>query len=441
MGNMTSHWTHDKEETSSDRCCALLWDESLIWGLMARQALIEAGLPFDLLDSEEIRRGALSRYRMIFIPGGWASNKMAALGDHGQEEIRCFVENGGSYLGICGGAGMATGEGLGLLPIVRKPTAVRVPSFSGGIRLSCAGHEIWRGVKTPCFSAWWPSQLQIEDRNVRILAAYEAACEDAFSADINVADGEIIGWSVLERRYGILLNPARLYGEPAVMEGRYGRGRVILSLIHFDTPGDQNGAVVLRNIWNYLTSGCFSRTQMSSAALEGRPLPELSPEILGSLEEIKAAVAGLMATGTRNFLWYRRNPLLLQWRRGVRGLEYATLMVMIKEILLRLTDSRPAFPEGMTKDAGPMTPSQLNEDLADIREQLIPFIEKAKQLLVRERFYMHSPPLSPLDCTDVEINHLRQELFGSAMRHGGDFKRLIDAVDRLLFRLIKKAGP
>ena len=158
---------------------------------------------------------------------------------------------------------------------------------------------------------------------------------------------------------------------------------------------------------------------------------ELSPELLGSLEEIEAAIADLNAAGTRNFLWHRRNPLLLQWCRGVRGLEYATLMAMIREILLRLTDSRPAFPEGMTKDAGPMTPSQLNEDLADIREQLITFIEKAEQLLVRERFYMHSSPLSPLDCTDVEINHLRQELFGSAMRHGGDFKRLIDAVDRL----------
>jgi hypothetical protein len=42
--NMKSHRMHDKEETSSDTPCALLWDESLIWGLMARQALMEAGL-------------------------------------------------------------------------------------------------------------------------------------------------------------------------------------------------------------------------------------------------------------------------------------------------------------------------------------------------------------------------------------------------------------
>ena len=114
---------------------------------------------------------------------------------------------------------------------------------------------------------------------------------------------------------------------------------------------------------------------------------------------------------------------------------------MIREILTHLRGRGPSCSEGLTGCSGTVTPSQLNEDLADIREQLIPFVEKAKRLLVRERFYMQSSPLSPLDCTDLEINRLRQELFGSAMRHGGSFKRLIDAVDRLLFRLIKAAGP
>ena len=47
-------------------------------------------------------------------------------------------------------------------------------------------------------------------------------------------------------------------------------------------------------------------------------------------------------------------------------------------------------------------------------------------------------PLSPLECADAEINCLRQELFGSAMSHGGRFKQLIDAVDRLLYRLIRE---
>jgi hypothetical protein len=436
---MTIDRTKGKAETFTDRPCAVLWDESLLWGLMARQALADAGLPFDLLTSEDIRRGGLSRYRMIFVPGGWASNKLAALGDRGRDAIRRFVESGGSYLGICGGAGMATEEGLGLLPIARKSTAERVPSFSGGMRLSCDDHEIWRNIENPDFSAWWPSQFHIVDGNIRILARYEAARMDAFSADISVADGGIMGWSELERRYGILLDPARLHGEPAVMEGRFGRGKVILSLIHFDTPGDLNGVAVLRNIRDYLMSGSSSCVQMNGDVSAGRRLPELTPELIGLIAEIKAAVAGLADAGIRNFLWYGRNPFLLQWRRGVRGLEYTTLIAMIREILTCLNDSRPVYAEGATEVDRSITPAQLKEALGDIREQLIPFVEKAKQLLVRERFYMQAASLSPLNSADGKINGLRDELFGSAMRHGGDFKGLIDAVDRLLFSLIKEA--
>ena len=64
------------------------------------------------------------------------------------------------------------------------------------------------------------------------------------------------------------------------------------------------------------------------------------------------------------------------------------------------------------------------------------FARKPKRLLVRERFALMTAPLSPVECADAEINRLRQELFASAMSHGGRFKRLIDAVDRLLYRLI-----
>ena len=141
------HTLHETE-TLPTRSCALLWDESFLWGIMAWRAIREAGLPFDLLRFEDVRKGALSRYRMIFVPGGWALNKMSALGDQGMAEIRRFVAGGGNYLGICGGAGMATENGLGLLPIARKSQRERVPSFSGPIRLSCDGHAMWQGIDT-----------------------------------------------------------------------------------------------------------------------------------------------------------------------------------------------------------------------------------------------------------------------------------------------------
>ena len=307
---------------------------------------------------------------------------------------------------------------------------------------------IWQDVETPVFCAWWPSQFRIADPNVHVLARYEDPQTDACSSDISVADGGIVGWPELEQRYGILLDPARLRGEPAAVEGWFGRGRVILSLVHFDTPGDRDGAVVLKNLWTYLSSNDSVFPETGPRSTAGRPDPGLSKveassgpnlpqEVLELVGEIQAIVVDLIDTGERNFLWYWRNPLLLHWRRGVRGLEYSTLAMMVAEIGKCLdhdrfgNDVRPGFPESI--DA-----TRLHPDLMQIRMQIAPFVAKAKRLLVRERFYMQRAPLSPLVCDDGEIRRLRQELFGSAMSHGGDFKLLIDVVDRLLYELIKR---
>jgi hypothetical protein len=73
---------------------AVLWDESFLWGVMAHEALLEAGLPYDLIRSESILRGDLDSYGMLFVPGGWASHKMAALGAAGAEAVRRFVAEG-----------------------------------------------------------------------------------------------------------------------------------------------------------------------------------------------------------------------------------------------------------------------------------------------------------------------------------------------------------
>ncbi len=430
--------TLDESEKLPTGSCALLWDESFLWGLMAWRALREARLPFDLLRFEDVRKGALSRYRMIFVPGGWASNKMSALGDQGMAEIRRFVAGGGNYLGVCGGAGMATENGIGLLPITRKSQRERVPSFSGPIRLSCDGHAMWHGIDRPVFFVWWPSQFQVEDPNIKVLATYEESQAGAFSADINMVDGGTLGWSELERRYGILLDPSRLRGEPGVLEGRFGRGKVILSLVHFDTPGDRNGATVLGNLWDLLCPCRPSDVPMDGKREPGRSFQGVPKHILESIEEIHAAITDLIATGERNFLWYWRNPLLLQWRRGVRGLEYSTLAAMIGEIKRRLNNPGFSTLDSRSLVSGTIDLSCWEEDLKEIQGQLIPFCEKAKRLLIKERFYMMNAPLSSVECPDTEISRLRQELFAAAMSHGGQFKRLIDPIDRLLYQLIKE---
>ena len=425
-------------ETASEKPCALLWDESFLWGVMARRALLEAGLSFDLVLAEQVRRGDLARYRLLFVPGGWASSKRAALGDTGCSEIRRFVEAGGNYLGICGGAGLATRDEIALLPVGRKPSARRVTSFSGGIRVSPVEHPIWRGVEKPVFSAWWPSQLTVDGPGVRVLASYEEAQPDAVSADISVKDGERRGWPVLEEAYGILLDPARLWGEPAVLEGRCGHGKVVLSMLHFDTPGDRNGMVVLKNLWRLLAIDSPPPPAVGGLSLPGGPGAHLSPDILRILAEIRACVKGLMDAGEERMLWRWRNPFLLRWRRGVRGLEYSTLSVMVREIQdLLACDPRDPGAGGLF--SGALDTNRLRGDLLEIRRLLVPFVDRAKRLIGLEWACLQSRQLSPLHCDDREIQSLRRELFGSAMSHGGAFKRLIDAVDLFWFRLVRNA--
>ncbi len=426
-----------EHKTLQEIPCAFLWDESFLWGLMARQALLEGGLPFDLIRSHDIRAGKLSRYAMLFVPGGWASAKLHALGEKGQSEIRSFVAKGGSYLGICGGAGMATQSGLALLHVHRVPTKDRVPSFSGPIRLSLADHAIWSSIRTSSFHAWWPLQFHIGAKTqLRILARYDEAHDDAYSADVRVGDGRITGWSEWEERYGIYLDPDRLKNEPAVVEGRYQRGKVLLSLVHFDTPGDQNGALVLRNLWRYLIPDDDFHFPSGNRAY-GAPISAAHyRQLKGILDDINDAVAGLITAGEQKHLWQRRNPLLLQWRRGVRGMECSTLAAMIDEItwcLARHSQARPRKESSLPESTDP---SHLRQDLAMIRELTIPFTEEAKILLAQENQFGTAPP-SPITDSAEKISSLKLNLFGSSRSYGGNFKRLIDAVDDLLFKLIK----
>lgn len=403
---------------------ALLWDESFLWGLMAHKALKAAGLPFKLLRSEDIKKGVLSAYKLLFVPGGWASNKAKALGAEGAAKIREFVDGGGNYVGFCGGAGLATAEGIGLLDIRRKPTKERVPSFSGRIRLNLSEHPLWKGITEPVFHAWWPSQFLPDSADLHILADYGHALPDSFSSDLNVGDTAQYGrWPDKEKEYGINLNPGRLLNDPAVVEGTYGRGKALLSLIHFDTPEDDNGGVVLKNIWNYLagvemSDHCAEARGCTGGEKTGENVTGFAP-----LDELESAAEELISFGRRNFLWFWRNPMLLQWRRGVRGLEYCTALVMLREIA------------GIVRN-GCVDESRFAVRILRIKDLLMPFVEKSKLLLTLERHAMLNGPITYESCGNTEIQGLREELFGKAKSHGGMFKELIDEVDALLFTLL-----
>ncbi len=404
----------------------MLWDASHFWGSMALGVLDELGFPVDVVSAAEIAEGALEGAGLLFVPGGWAHEKSRALGERGREAIRRFVREGGSYLGFCGGAGLALDvkDGLSLIPAARKETKDRNPNFSGRIRLKPLRntHPLWMGLpRRPAFHAWWPSQFKIADRSkVRILAEYDAPEDDFFAADLKA--GDVAEWTQWENRYGINLDPARLMGEPAVVEGRFGKGRVVLSYVHFETPGDPAGYRALFNLWQHLiaTSGTDAQP------VRGVTRPILSPASVKTLRAMSDEVFGLIELGRRAFLWNWRLPWMLNWKRGSKGFEFLTVYTLLRQ----LANLAPMFQGEGAKKFDPA----LEEAVKALKTAIRSFVLRSRRLIMEERYTSTSGKHA-----GRPVRALRLELFGDSHLYGGEFRNVLTRADAVLFPLIRSS--
>jgi len=421
---------------------ALFWDQSLVWGLLFVETFRRLGVPFRLVTASHIRRGVLARFSVLVVPGGWASHKAQALGREGREAVRRFVVEGGTYLGVCGGAGLALSSpsSLGLTPVTRKPLKERLPNASGEIWIEGrANHPYWGGLppRLPV-SIWWPSQFAVpENVPVERLATYQGPGRDFLVADLSFSDVRSHGgdWKAWEADYGIPLNPERLSGEPAILLTPLGRGRLILSYPHLETPGCAWGNRLLLNILDDAAASGSRPSATARRSSQGAPLEEEKirgrpgREALECIREAHQEAQSLIAFGERNLLWRWRRPWLLQWQRGLRGLEYGTLAVCLRSLLEEL--------EGSPRDTGPDpawdVPSR------ELLETVRLFCRKAKRLLLEERAAGQSRSLAKLQSVNPAVDGLRRELFGRNMSHEGLSRSLFQIVDRLLYDAL--SGP
>jgi hypothetical protein len=414
----------------SDGKIAIFWDESYLWGLIACETFLELELDFRLLTAADVSAGALDGCGMLFVPGGWASDKIRALGEAGADAIRRFVSGGGGYLGVCGGAGLALDHenGLRLLKVERMPTSRRLPSFSGTIqlRLGDGSHPLWSGVDDrKHFHAWWPGQFALSgEEPLTVLARYGAPGPDSFVTDLPVAEG--MDWQRWEEIYGINLDPGRIQGEPAVIEGQHGEGRVLLSYLHFETPGDSVGHEVLLNAIDYLGCGRTRVKASGEGTSAGRGEAGDAGEAARVARELARETDSFIEFGMKNFLWYRRNPWLLHWRRGIRGIEYSTIAAMVAKIEREMESGWAGFGDEGT------------EELKRLEHLLIPFLEKARKLVMLERLAMNRGPLSPLRCEDPEIREMRSELFSSDRRCGGLYRQIVKSAAGILLNRLRQ---
>lgn len=386
---------------------ALLWDESYLWAIWLYDALRKSNIHFEIIRADSLNK--LNKYRILFVPGGWAKNKLQAIGAHGAQLIKEFINNGGVYFGICGGAGLATEEGIGILNIKRKKD--RVPGFSGPVKVQLKEHPLWKGIKTAVFYLWWPSEFLIDDKNIKVLARFDIPVSSAFSSDIPVSDFEGL-WEKIEAIYEINLNPEKMKEAPLFVEAEYGKGKVFLSLIHFDTPLDKRGLKVFENLKNLF--------ELSDSPSE-YPLSNRNTEILLSTKTLFNQIKAFMEFGERNFLWFKRYPFIYQWRRGIRGFEYVNLYYMIERIFLQ----KNGFNE------------IIHKKILDLIPKLESFLSESKQLLLRERIALQKGKITYNFCEDSHINAYREKLFGKNKSYGGLYKKLVEEVDEILFMLLR----
>ncbi len=422
---------------------AILWDQSHVWGLLCIDALSKLGLSFELLSAPEICKDRLDAFRILLVPGGWAAHKVRALGETGRLKIGKFIDEGGSYLGFCGGAGLALSShpSLYLAPIRRMHISERLPSASGEIYVrGTLSHPAWKDIAPEIpVSVWWPSQFQPEPGwEAACLATYCAPGVGFQVADLRLSDlGEGARWEDLEKAYGINLDPARIKAHPAIIEIERGKGRLILSYAHLETPGDFWGNRLFLNILNYLNDSSrawrvpearHAASKRQSCAGDGRSdICGMSLPASGVLSAMQAA-GDLIAFGETNQLWSWRKPWLLNWRRGIRGLEYGSLYVMLSCMANQERNS-----DGQNPTFTPATSAADWERRANIlEEKTLEFCALAKRLLSEEKIAARTGKVSKLGKVNERVDALRNSLFGNEMSHGGLCSALFDLIDGML---------
>lgn len=418
---------------------AVLWDQSLVWGLLCVDTLTRLGVPFELLGAREILAGRLDAYRLLLVPGGWAAHKVRVLGEDGGGRIGSFIDNGGTYLGFCGGAGMALSSppGLYLAPVRRMPLSERLPSASGEVYISGAlSHPAWDGIPPEIpVSIWWPSQFLPEPGpGIVCLATYSGPGAGFQVADLRVRDMDECdaGWEEVEKVYGINLNPVRIKGHPAIIEIARGSGRMVLSYAHLETPGDTWGNRLFLSLLHYLNGASKIAARNPEPAARGsKPKAAASGGIhypASRISSAKWAADDLIAFGEANLLWNWRKPWLLNWRRGIRGLEYGSLHVLLAcmENLERGPEFEPAS-----------TPPGWQEKTKKLEEKTLEFCTLAKRLLFEEKIAVGKGSVNKLGKVNEKVDSLRGLLFGNKMNHAGLCGDLFDLIDRMLPDLIR----
>lgn len=452
----------------------ILWDASQIWGLMAWRALRATGLPCRLVKAKEIAEGRIlgKGHDLLIVPGGNARKKALALSASGREAIRAHLRNGGSYLGFCGGAGLALShpseeDGLGLCPWGRGSYPQRLQHMISGhlhASISQQSHYLppWHGqdkgmendhrqdgrgqkdrqkktgltgqagLAHVLLPVWWPGRFEPgPDDSVQVIAQCRAPAADLWLADLpfsSLPEHILENWKKL---YGIDASLDFLDGQPLAICGQYGNGRYVLSYSHLETPASPDANQILLAILEDL-AGCRIGQEVRQTAipawdldLPGRdgPTDKHGPEgDLGLIvNQALTRTRELLDLGVELHLFFRRTSWLWGWQAGLPGAALNSLHAALCTIAeLPVTDRAIAYWQARAGEF-----ARLCNDLA----------EGARGYLLASRLGETLAGFHPDAIKRQELEKQRQALFGHPMHGGGMIARLLDIAGELCFLL------
>lgn len=192
---------------------------------VCQRATMLKGATINRLSPEEIATTDLSRFDVLVFSGGSGSKQGEAIGEKGRQNVRQYIHEGGSYLGICAGAYLACSNYPWSLSILNAKTVSR--KWQRGraflqLELTGQGKEIFGPVEQK-FWIRYNNGPVIEPARDPDLPAYEVR---AYFRN-EVAENET--------PKGIMVN------SPAVVTANYGKGRVMAISPHGeDTKGLEN---------------------------------------------------------------------------------------------------------------------------------------------------------------------------------------------------------
>lgn len=169
----------------------------------------------DNITENEVKVLAVGAYDAVIFPGGSGLGQKNAIGDRGILAVKAFVQNGGGFLGVCGGAFLAL-ESLKLFGMIRP----KKPWARG------------QGIVKLAFT-----EKGIDNLRLRELAMYQGEVNSSYAqGPILYPENIPASVEILASFTSEVSNSAETRGQmvdtPAITSGVYGSGLVVVSSVH-----------------------------------------------------------------------------------------------------------------------------------------------------------------------------------------------------------------